>query len=194
LEAIMQHEALNTAVSRFIELPTIQRSVVILKDVLGEPLSDIAGLLSLSVDSVKAHLARGRSRLREITQPPLPARSRKPSEDVARYVMLFNRRDWPSLRALLVEDVKLQQSSHPVRTGAANVGTFFGTYAQFNEIRLAPAWLEGREIIAVFEHESASAPDYFMWLEWRDGRIVFIRDYRYDRYVMRDAEIVMADD
>jgi hypothetical protein len=30
-----------------------------------------------------------------------------------------------------------------------------------------------------------------MWLEWRDGRISFIRDYRYVRYVTVDAELTM---
>jgi hypothetical protein len=36
-----------------------------------------------------------------------------------------------------------------------------------------------------------------MWLEWRDGRISFIRDYRYVRYVRyvaADAELVLATD
>jgi len=28
-----------------------------------------------------------------------------------------------------------------------------------------------------------------MWLEWRDGRISFIRDYRYARYFVADAEL-----
>ena len=33
-----------------------------------------------------------------------------------------------------------------------------------------------------------------MWLEWRDGRISFIRDYRYVRYVAADAELTLASD
>jgi RNA polymerase sigma-70 factor (ECF subfamily) len=33
-----------------------------------------------------------------------------------------------------------------------------------------------------------------MWLEWRDGRISFIRDYRYARYVVTDAELKLAPD
>jgi RNA polymerase sigma-70 factor (ECF subfamily) len=33
-----------------------------------------------------------------------------------------------------------------------------------------------------------------MWLEWRDDRITFIRDYRYARYVVSDAELVLAAD
>jgi RNA polymerase sigma-70 factor (ECF subfamily) len=31
-----------------------------------------------------------------------------------------------------------------------------------------------------------------MWLEWRDGRISFIRDYRHLPYVVDDAELVLA--
>ena len=60
----MRQEAVETAVSRFAELPVLQRSVVILKDVLDESLAEIAALLDLTVDAVKAHLARGRARLR----------------------------------------------------------------------------------------------------------------------------------
>jgi hypothetical protein len=33
-----------------------------------------------------------------------------------------------------------------------------------------------------------------MWLEWRDGQIGFIRDYKYVRYVIDDAELVLAPD
>jgi len=58
---------------------------------------------------------------------------------------------------------------------------------------LAPAWLEGREVIAVYE-DQAVEPSYLMWLEWTDGRIIFIRDYRYVRYVVDDAELVLAAD
>jgi RNA polymerase sigma-70 factor (ECF subfamily) len=190
METLMQREALKTAVSRFTELPTVQRSIVILKDVLEEPLADIARLLGVSVDSVKAHLARGRARLREINaQLPSPTSDRTHSNEVARYVTLFNQHDWAGLRALLADDVKLQQSSNAVRSGSKDVGVFFGKYAQIDGVWLASAWLEGREVIAVFEQKDDPSPAYFMWLKWRDGRIVFIRDYRYDRYVMRDAEL-----
>jgi hypothetical protein len=33
-----------------------------------------------------------------------------------------------------------------------------------------------------------------MWLEWRDGRISFIHDYRHVRYVVADAELALAPD
>lgn len=193
VETLMRQEAVEMAVSRFTQLPVHQRSVIILKDVLDESLADIAGLLDLSVDSVKAHLARGRARLREIARTPEPqAFAGQTSAAVARYVALFNQHDWEGLRALLADDVRLQQSAYPLRAGAADVGMFFGIYASFEGLWLVPAWLEGREVIAVFEHRTDPKPSYIMWLEWRDGKISFIRDYRYVRYVLADAELVLA--
>jgi len=192
MEALMRQEAVETAVSRFAELPLLQRSVVILKDVLDEQLKDIAALLDLSVDAVKAHLARGRARLREINTRAATLVEAKPvSAAVARYVTLFNARNWDGLRALLADDVKLHQSTYPLRVGAADVGMFFGIYAKFEGVRLQPAWVEGREVIAVFDNAD-SRPSYFMWLEWRENRISFIRDYRYARYVVDGADLVLA--
>ena len=195
VETLMRQEAVKTAVSRFVDLPVLQRSVVILKDVLGESLMEIADLLDLTVDAVKGHLARGRAHLREINAQagPLPD-ARPASAAVARYVALFNQRDWDGLRALLADDVKLNQSSYPLRVGPADVGLFFTIYAKSDGVWLAPAWLEGREVIAVFEDRADPKPSYLMWLEWRDGRISFIRDYRYVRYVAADVELALAPD
>lgn len=193
VEVLMRQEAVKTAVSRFAQLPTIQRSVVILKDVLDEQLSEIAALLDLTVDAVKGHLARGRARLRDINaQATALAEARPASAAVARYAALFNQRDWEGLRALLADDVKLNQSTYPLRVGRADVGMFFTIYAKFEGVWLTPAWLEGREVIAVFENRGNSKPSYFMWLEWRDDRISFIHDYRYVRYVATDAEFALA--
>jgi RNA polymerase sigma-70 factor (ECF subfamily) len=194
-EMLMRQQATKTAVSRFVELPVLQRSVIILKDVLDESLIDIAALLDLTVDAVKGHLARGRARLREINAQTAPLPDARPaSAAVARYVALFNQRNWDGLRALLADDVKLVQSSYPLRAGSADVGLFFTTYAKVDNVWLAPAWLEGREVIAVFEDRAGTKPGYIMWLAWRDGRISFIRDYRYVRYVAGDAELLLAPD
>jgi RNA polymerase sigma-70 factor (ECF subfamily) len=194
-ETLMRQEAVQTAVSRFAELPILQRSVVILKDVLDESLTEIASLLDLTVDAVKGHLARGRARLREINAQagPLP-HAQAASAAVLRYVALFNQRDWDGLRALLADDVKLNQSSYPLRIGSADVGLFFTIYARSDGVWLAPAWLEGREVIAVFEDRADPKPSYLMWIEWCDGRISFIHDYRHVRYVVADAELALAPD
>ena len=139
VEVLMRREAVETAVSRFVELPTTQRSVVILKDVLDQSLEEIAAMLDLTVNAVKAHLARGRARLKAINAQALakPA-PHLPSPDVARYVALFNRHDWDRLRAMLADDVRLAQSSYPPRAGAADVGMFFGFYSRIAPVRLAP--------------------------------------------------------
>lgn len=72
------------------------------------------------------------------------------------------------------------------------MGNFFTQYASATDWFLAPAWLEGREIIAVFP--SATDPDasYLMQLTWRDGKIVLIRDFRYARYIAQSAEIILT--
>ena len=167
MEVLMRREAVETAVSRFAELPTVQRSVVILKDVLDQSLEEIAAMLDLTVNAVKAVGERG-------------------------VRLMFNRRDWDELRAMLADDVRLVQSTYPLRAGAADVGMFFGIYSRSAPVRLAPAWLDGREVIAVYEDAAAVKPSYLMWLEWTNGQISFIRDYRYVRYVTAHADLTLA--
>jgi len=191
----MRREVVETAVSRFVELSIVQRSVVILKDVLDQSLEEIATLLELTVNAVKAHLARGRARLKVINaQAPARSAPRPPSPAVARYVALFNRRDFDGLRAMLADDVRLIQSSYPQRTGAADVAMFFGIYSRSAPVRLAAAWLDGREVIAVYEDPEGVKPSYLMWLNWTADQISFIRDYRHVRYVINDAALILAPD
>ncbi len=81
-ELIAQNEAVQAAISAFAELPASQRSAVILKDVLGESLDEIATLLSTSVPAVKAALHRGRARL--AARPAAPAPPRQVSATLTR--------------------------------------------------------------------------------------------------------------
>ena len=111
-----------------------------------------------------------------------------PSEQVKRFADLFNNRDWNSLRQLLADDVRLNQSMLPTRRGSADVGMFFSIYESYPTVVLRPALLEGKDVLAVYEPAEAQAPSYFMWLEWRDSQISYVRDYRYVRYVVDDAE------
>jgi DNA-directed RNA polymerase specialized sigma24 family protein len=191
-DAIAHQQVVQLAVSRFVGLAPAQRSCVILKDVLGHSLEDIGGLLELSLPAVKAALHRGRLRLRELAAkpqaaPPVPASS--PS--VARYVALFNARDWDGVRAMLAEDVQLDLVSRAQRQGSA-VGNYLSNYDLREDWRLAPAWLEGREVIAVFRAPGDARPGYFIELGVADGKIRFIHDFRYVPYIMRDARIELA--
>ncbi len=93
---------------------------------------------------------------------------------------------------MLADDVRLIQSAYPPRAGRAEVGMFFSIYAREPPARVAPAWLDAREVIAVWDDPQAAKPSSFMWLEWTDGRISFIRDYRHVPYVVDEAELVLA--
>jgi len=169
-DAIAHQQAVQAAVSRFVELAPAQRSCVILKDVLGHSLEEIGGLLELSLPAVKAALQRGR---------------------VARYVALFNARDWDGVRAMLAEDVQLDLVSRAQRAGRA-VGDYLTNYDRYRDWRLAPAWLEGREVIAVFRAPGDTRPGYLIELDFEQGKIRRIRDFRYVPYIMQDAVAVLA--
>ena len=85
---------------------------------------------------------------------------------MARYVALFNQRDWDGLRALLADDVKLHQSLHPLRVGRRPGRRWFehGRDIEFGlsvtQVRRAPhrrKGLEGvgRSHVADVERQSA---------------------------------------
>jgi RNA polymerase sigma factor (sigma-70 family) len=191
-DVIAHEQAVQAAVSRFVELAPAQRSCVILKDVLGHSLEEIGVLLELSLPAVKAALHRGRLRLHELAEAPRAATPRRTTSSVvARYVALFNDRDWDGVRALLAQDVQLDLVSRAQRAGRA-VGDYLTNYQRIHDWALAPAWLEGREVIAVFRAPGDARPAYFVELTVESGKVRFIRDYRYVPYVLQDAELALA--
>ena len=160
----MRQEAVRTAVSRFVELPTTQRSAVILKDVLDHSLAEIAALLDLSIDAVKAHLARGRANLREINARAAdPAAARPASAAAVRYAALFNARR-------LGRAARPPGGRRPARAGLEAApgrrrrcrGLLHRLRAN-EDVRLVPAWTEGREVFAVFAGSDANAPATWCW-------------------------------
>jgi RNA polymerase sigma-70 factor (ECF subfamily) len=186
-KALAREQAVRCAVSRFLELAPAQRSCVILKDVLDYSLDEVAALLELSVPAVKAALHRGRVRLRELSQVPDSTSSARPhSAALLRYTALFNARDWDGVRAMLVDDVKLDLVSRWKRAGRREVSQYFTNYDSLRDWHLAPAWLDGREILAVLRD---ARPVYFMELTIVDDRVAAIRDFRYIPYIAREAEI-----
>jgi hypothetical protein len=149
-------------------------------------------LLLLTLPAVKASLHRGRLRLRELAAAPAAAApTRKTSPVVARFVALFNDRNWDGVRALLAEDVQLDVLSRAQRVGRA-VNDYFTNYARLQDWSLAPAWLDGREVIAVFRAPGESRPGYFIELTVEEGRVRLIRDFYYVPYILQDAKIALA--
>ncbi len=130
----------RAALARFLGLPVIQRSAVILKDVLGHSLGETAETMSTTVMAVKAALVRGRAALRE--QQEEDTVKATSHAEVNRYASLFNARDWDGVRSLLGESCKLGLVSKSQRQGKA-VGMYFGNYAKL-DVTLRVAQLEGR--------------------------------------------------
>jgi RNA polymerase sigma-70 factor, ECF subfamily len=178
--------ATRLALARFLTLPVIQRSAVILKDVLGHSLEETAETMETTVMAVKSALVRGRARLREADAAETPAVA-VARADLDRYVRLFNAGDWDGVRALVGEHCRLDLVSKSQRRGKA-VGAYFGRYAS-EHVALRVVGLEGQ--LALAAHiEGADKPSYFILLAWEGGRIAAIRDFRYVPYIAAEAELV----
>jgi len=178
--------AVHAALSTFVRLPIRQRSAVILKDVLGHSLEEIAVTLDTTIPAVKAALVRGRAALRDaerdtMVDPPIDAAERKHLE---RYAALFNARDWDGLRATLGEECRLDLVAKAERHGR-EVHGYFARYANEN-VRVAVGTVEGHPALLVFE-QGNERPSYFISLAWTGDRVATIRDYRYVPYIMEDA-------
>jgi RNA polymerase sigma-70 factor (ECF subfamily) len=185
-------ETVRAALAAFLVLPPLQRSAVLLKDVVGHSAAEIAATLGTTVPAVKAALVRGRARLRgESTRPAPVADTIEPSRDadvLERYVRLFNEGDWDGVRAMLSEEVRLDLVSVSARRGKA-VGVYFTRYANEKDLRLALGELEGRTVLWVLPRAEGATPRYFVMLKVEDGRVTLIRDFRYVPYIAADLAL-----
>jgi len=189
-DLLAREQATRAAISRFVELVPAQRSAVILKDVLGHSLAELAQLMSISDTAAKAALHRGRQRLQALSEAapqPAPVATGLVSPGVARYVALFNARDWDGIRALLAEDVRLDLISRAKRSGRREVSSYVSNYAQVSDWHLVPGWVDGREVITVFRDRADARPGYFIELEFFEERVTRIKDFRYVPYILSEA-------
>jgi RNA polymerase sigma factor (sigma-70 family) len=174
----------RAALARFLELPVSQRSAVILKDVLGHSLEETAETMGTTVPAVKSALVRGRAKLHnepdEVTRADGATRA-----ELDRYATLFNARDWDGVRALIGDDCRLDLVSKSQRRGK-EVGMYFGRYEK-ERVALRVVELDGKLVLAAYPG-GVTAPAYFILLEWKDGSVQSIRDFRYVPYIAVDAE------
>ena len=188
-------EVAQWGLSHFMRLTALQRSCVILKDVLSYRLDEISEILDVSVPSIKGALHRGRASLRReaataVTQPARTL-SQEQAALLGRYVALFNARDFDALRAMLAEDVQLELVGMAEKSGATDVGAYFGNYARLEDMRLELGEVDDRPALLARELPDGP-PVYFMFVRFRGERIRFIRDYRYARYVFDEAQWTCA--
>jgi RNA polymerase sigma-70 factor (ECF subfamily) len=174
--------AAEASLAAFLALPALQRSMVILGDVLGHPLAEMTEILGVTDAAGKAALHRGRAALRRHAHDGAPARPFSADERgrLRAYADRFNARDFDALRALLAQDVRLDLANR-ARLAGPEVALYFTRYSENPAYRVRPCLAEGRPALAV--SDPALADEYVVLIEWRGGEIVIIRDYRYAPYV-----------
>src|SRR5258708_12127646 len=80
------------------------------------------------------------------------------------------------------------------RHGGSEVSNYFGNYSKISGWRVVPGLVGRRPAILVRNPgEPAAKPSYFILLEWADSRLLTIRDFRYARYVIAEAELLIAE-
>jgi RNA polymerase sigma-70 factor, ECF subfamily len=98
-------------------LPPRQRAVLVLRDVLAFPATEVAVMLGTTTESVKSALQRARGRLRELA--PAADQIAEPTGSRARalldrYITAFENADTAALERLLLADVTIE--APPLRT------------------------------------------------------------------------------
>jgi RNA polymerase sigma-70 factor (ECF subfamily) len=191
-EGEVDPDLVEAALTVFVELPPVQRSALVLKDVLGHSLEQTAATMGTSVQAVKNALLRARASVAERSSRPEP-RPEAIAPDVRKrlqgYADLFNARDWDGLRALIGEECRLDLVSRAERRGAG-VREYYARYegpAPREDLRAAVGLIEGRPALGIYRGASSETPAYFILLEWRGDRVASIRDYRYATYVAQGA-------
>jgi RNA polymerase sigma-70 factor (ECF subfamily) len=196
MTVIRDREIAAASLRTFMRLAPAQRSSVILMDVLGHSLEEISEVTRTSIPAVKAALHRGRARLHELglapDNAPQPALSERERMLLATYVDRFNAHDVDAVRAMLAEEVRLDLVARHRLAGRLQVSNYFGNYEKLHDWRLLPGMVEGRAAALVYDPGDPTArPTYFVLLKWDADGLIGIRDFRYARYAIDDADYIV---
>jgi RNA polymerase sigma factor (sigma-70 family) len=193
-EAAPMAEADIVAVSfqTFLRLPELQRCAVILKDVLGHSVDEIASVTGSTPAAAKSALQRGRMALRQLARMPtdirLPLMPDAARQKMAAFVDLFRKGDFDAIRAMLADDVKLELVNRLKWEGRDKVDPYFTRYAEETEWRYAFGAVEGRLAMLVFASGAMEKPAYFVLVDWRNDQISAIRDFLFAPYAVESVD------
>jgi len=196
LEAAPMPEADIVAVSfqTFLRLPELQRCAVILKDVLGHSIDEIASIAECTPAAAKSALQRGRTALRQLAQMPtdarLPLMHDGSRQKMAAFVDLFRTGDFDAIRAMLADDVKLDLVNRLKWEGRDKIAPYFTRYAEETRWQFAFGAVEGRPAMLVFETGAMQNPAYFVLVDWRNHQISAIRDFLFAPYALESVDWV----
>jgi RNA polymerase sigma factor (sigma-70 family) len=177
----------------FLRLPELQRCAVILKDVLGHSVDEIASIAGCSPPAAKSALQRGRVALRQLAQAPddtrLPLMSDSDRRKVTAYVHLFQSGDFDAIRAMLADDVQLDLVNRLQLQGRDKIGLYFTRYAEVTKWRFAFGAIEGQPAMLVFDSTGPmEKPAHFVLIDWTESQIIEIRDFLFAPYVLETID------
>jgi RNA polymerase sigma-70 factor (ECF subfamily) len=195
---VADHQAAAANLRTFMQLPVVQRSSVILMDVLGYSLDEIGSMIGASIPTVKAALHRGRRRLRELAKEPedqpLPVLAEPERLLLAAYVDRFNARDFDAIRDMLADEVRLELVNKARMKGRYEVAKYFHNYDRVKDWHFVLAIVDRRPVLVVRDPgDPSGTPAYIVVLEWAGDRLTNIRDFRHARYIVEGAEVVLPD-
>jgi RNA polymerase sigma factor (sigma-70 family) len=195
---IPEAEIVAISFQTFLRLPELQRCAVILKDVLGHSVEEIAGIAECSPTAAKSALQRGRVTLRRFAQTPedtrLPLMSDSDRRKMTAYVQLFRSGDFDAIRAMLADDVKLELVNRLQLEGRDKIGPYFTRYAEVTKWRFALGAMEGQPAMLVFDSTGPmERPAHFVLINWSESRIIKIRDFLFAPYALEAIDWVRLD-
>lgn len=143
-------------------LPPQQRAVLVLRDVLGFPAAEVAGMLETTRTSVNSALVRARNGLRSEKEPdrvPLP-NSAGEKEVVDRFVNAFQDGDFNQLVALLTSDAKFTMPPEPLLcNGSQAIAEFLRGRGLLGRLKLYPTRANGQPAFGYY----LSDPNLLIW-------------------------------
>jgi RNA polymerase sigma-70 factor (TIGR02960 family) len=154
-----QTEAISLAfVTALQVLPPRQLAVLILRDVLGFPANEVAGMLGSTVESVNSALKRARASLRR-RRSPAAGRQPAPAPDstveqalVAAFVRAYESGDLDALVALVTDDVHLSMPPIPLEYQGRDVvaGLFASIFGSGRRVDLVPTRANGQPAFGAY--------------------------------------------
>jgi RNA polymerase sigma-70 factor, ECF subfamily len=172
-------------------LPPKERACVLLKDLFDHSLEETADIVASTVGGVKSALKRGRTKLAAMPasqeqRPPSP-----PPAIHARYVELFNSRDWDGLRSLIRDDARLRISD--VYAGAMRP-EYFTTFLRMPlPFRMVPGQVDAEPVLMLIGGHAEGALTAIVRLALAEDRIAAVQHYARCPWLLKAAGSVWMD-
>jgi RNA polymerase sigma-70 factor (ECF subfamily) len=195
------HESHGHDVAKAVEylvqlLPPRERACLLLKDVFGYSLDEVADFLGSTTGAVKAALNRGRAKLaaKLATAPhrtPLAvAENQEQNVTLREYVTRFNRRDWDGVRDLIRADARVLVADR--FSGPISESPYFGNYERWPvSWRLALGRIDGEPaVITLIRGVDKWMPHSVVKVSLIGDRIAWITDYGHCEWVLAHARTI----